>query len=118
MKNKKRVKFNKTFGTWTELLSGVQGSILGSLLFNIYLNPFFFLRDVYICNFADDTTRFVCDHALEPFLETLERNSEMTIFQFENIDMKLNTDKCYLLISGSKYQRLWTETGKVKKMRK
>ena len=42
----------------------------------------------------------------------------MTIFEFENKDMELNTDKCYLLISGSKYEQMWTETGKVKKLGK
>ena len=39
-----------------------QCSILGPLLFNIYINDLFFaLEDVDIRNFADDTTPFVCD---------------------------------------------------------
>ena len=41
---------------------------LGPVLFNIYLNDLFFtLSSVKVCNFADDTTSFVCDPNLEVY---------------------------------------------------
>ena len=57
---KQRIRINNGFSSWKDLILGVpEGSVLGLLLFNVYLNDlFFFLRDVGICNFADDTTTY------------------------------------------------------------
>lgn len=77
--------------------------VLRPLLFNIYLNNFYLL-DINICNFNDHKTPFVCNQAFETVLETLDRNLEIPIFWFEN-----NTNKCYLLISGQKYEQRRTE---------
>ena len=57
---KQRVKLNKTFCSWRDIEHGVlQGSILGPLLFNIHLcDIFYFLDDLDIASYADDTTLY------------------------------------------------------------
>ena len=55
---KQTVKINETFSSWKNIEYGVpQGSILGLLLFNIHLcDLFYFLEDLDIASYADDTT--------------------------------------------------------------
>ena len=50
-----KVNINSNFSEWWKILLGVrQGSILGPLLLNIFINDiFYFAQDAYICNFAD-----------------------------------------------------------------
>ena len=114
LKNRwQRAKINTSFSTWSELLTGVpQGSVLGPLLFNIYINDLFWFIDYCdICNFADDTTPYTCDQKLAVVLQKLEHDSLNAIEWFKNNYMKLNEDKCHLIIAGHKYENTWAMIG-------
>ena len=85
-------------------------SVLGPTLFYIYINYIFFaLEGVDVCNFADDSTLYVCDSNLKSVLDTLEHNSGLAVAWFEMNYMKLNTDKCHLLISGNNNEQMWAK---------
>ena len=109
-----RTKINTTFSSWSALLKGVlQGSVLGRILFNIFLNYLFFiLKDTDVCNLADDTSRHACDISLDELLIRLEHDSALAVCWFESNYMKLNTDKWHLIISGNKHGSLWADIGK------
>ena len=76
-----------------------QGSVLGPLLFNIYINDLFF-QFAEVCNFADDTTLYASNLDLETLIQNLEDDSLKAILWFENNYMKLNDEKCHFLVSG------------------
>ena len=93
-----RTKVNLSFSSWPELLPGVpQGSVLGPILFNIYINnPFYFLT-CEICKFADDTMPYVCNSSLEYVLEKLEEYSALVIEWCEINEMEMNAENAIYL---------------------
>ena len=114
LKNRwQRTKVNTSFSSWAQLLQGVpQGSVLGPLLFDIYLNDLFLVAEsTEVCNFADDTTFYACDKNLSSLIQRLEHDSYLAIEWFENNYMKLNQDKCHLLVPGHKYENIFANIG-------
>ena len=76
---------------------------MGPLLFNVFINELFFLvEETEICNYADDTTMYVYGHKLEHILSSLETDAQTLPKLFLDNSMKLNPEKCHLLIFGEK----------------
>ena len=108
-----RTKVNTSFSSWAELICWVPpGSVLGPLLFNIYLNDLFLqFTNTHVCSFADDTTLSACSLSLEELLRDLENDTLSAIIWFKNNYMKLNQDKCHFLVSGKINEHLWVKVG-------
>ena len=103
-KRKQRVKVNGSFSEWKEINQGVpQGSVLGPLLFNLYINDLLmFVRDVDICNYADDTTLYVSDTDTINILNKLESSIPAVAGWFQDNYMRLNREKCHFMVFGDK----------------
>ena len=89
-----------------------QGSILGPLIFNIFINDLFFiLLESNICNFADDNTLHVSAIKLDVLMDRLERAAKVAVKWFEYNGMKPNTKKCHLLVCGNKVECMLAKIG-------
>ena len=71
-----------------------QGSILGLLLFNIFINGLFFsIKNSEVCNFADDNTLFYGDKNLELVFSNLNSDLSNVMDGFKINPLKVNTAK-------------------------
>ena len=84
-----------------EIIFGVpQGSILGSLLFSIFLiDLFIVIEDTDIGSYVDDNTPYVIAYNIDGVIKYLEEASEILFKWFNDNLMKINADKCHLLVS-------------------
>ena len=100
---KQRVKINDSYSSWREILYGVpQESILGPLLFNIFIcDMFYFLENYELANYADDSTPYSAKRNHKLVIEELEISSSILFKWLQTNYMKVNTDKSHLLLSGN-----------------
>ena len=99
---KQRTKVNNSYSSWKNIQYGVPlGSILGPLLFNIFINDiFFFIKKTKIANYADDSTTYTSEENIESLLKTLQDETSMVLKWFNVNEMKSNDDKCHLIVAN------------------
>ena len=95
-----RVKLDSTFSSWLKILLGVpQGSILGPLLFNIFLNDMlWFVEKTDICNFADDNTIYSCAKSVNDVIENLQSDLKIALKWFKDNQTLANPGKFQFMI--------------------
>ena len=99
-----RVSANSAYSTWSEIIYGVpQGSILGPLLFNVYLSDLFmFCENSNIANYADDNSPFSCNTDIVSVISQLENYSKSLLEWVKNNDLKANPDKFHLILNETR----------------
>ena len=100
---KQRVKIGSSLSFWLKILAGVpQGSILGPILFNIFINDFLFsLKHSQICNFADDNSIYACENDIENVLRSLNNDIQISLQWFKTNFMVANPAKFQVIFPGS-----------------
>ena len=101
LKNRyQRTRINQAISSPTELRYGVpQGSTLGPLLFNIFINDlFYFVEETNIANYADDNSLYAVDKDIPHLLQKLQNETNVVLKWFCLNEMKPNADKCHLII--------------------
>ena len=99
-----RVKISNTRSGWLPLSKGVpQGSILGPLLFNVFMNDmFYFIEKCLLYNYADDNSLSKSARKIEELLLDLKHDSMITIKWFRENGMQANPSKFQFMVVSSK----------------
>ena len=98
------VRINTTYSNYQKIISGVpRGSILGSIFFNLSINDsLFFVFDVSLHNFGDDSTLSVSAERILELIDILQPGSEKFIGWFKNNKLMINHDKFQAIIRQKK----------------
>ena len=103
MASNKGQKIGDNFSSYREIVYGVpQGSILGLLLFIIYINDLFlFSKDFNLANYADNCSPFEFSGTIDEVIKKLENDSCILIKWYNSNYLKPNPAKWHLVLSDT-----------------
>ena len=92
---KERTKVGSAYSKWSKIRRGIpQGSILGPILFNIFINDIFMtIEQSDICNFADNNTLYSYGEWLTEIKENLIFDTKGILNWFRLNSLKANPGK-------------------------
>ena len=99
-RQKQNVKIHDVFSSFQTLLSGVpQDSVLGLVLFNIFLNDLLaVLKKSQLYNFADNNTISTEANSEDDIFKILKEESESAVQWFRENKMIVNPDKFQAIV--------------------
>ena len=114
-RRKQKVKVNSFLSDFLTLLSGVpQGSILGPMLFNIFLNDLLSTLKLFgLFHFVDDNAISATADNINHLLLTLKRELELAVKWFTDNQMIVNPDKFQAMVSQNSKKSKNYETVKL-----
>ena len=94
-RRKQSVNTNNNDSVFQVLLSGVpRRSIIGLILFNVFINELFYrFKESELHKFVDDSTISSVEFSVKNLLKTLERESQIATDWFKENHMIVNADK-------------------------
>ena len=108
---KQKTKINQAYSSWEEILFGVpQRSILGPILFNIFLSDLFLVvQNVEFASYAEDNTIYDAGGNIDEVIFSLQESSKKLFKRFADNQMKANKDKCHFTVSTNELTEIQIE---------
>ena len=101
---KEQIKIGNVVSSWAEIQKGVpQGSTLGPLLFNVFINDiFYFIKNCTLYNYADENTLSFHSPAFEELIKVLQCEGKILIDWFSFNCMQANPNKFQAIAAGKR----------------